>query len=291
MIKFNLNVGQRWMMFMCVVVLCLVVGSVLAGGIMYGGATTARIRIATVVQDVVMFIVPAIVTAMIITRTPAQFLMVSTTPPRQVLLLVPLTLLAAIPVMNMFIEANKDLVLTESMSEPERWMRESEDAANAMVDLLINGGGVSSLIVALLIVGVMAGFSEELFFRGCIQRLIHTSGVGRHVAVWSAAVIFSVMHFQFFGFVPRVLLGAYFGYLLIWSGSLWVPVYAHIFNNVLAAWSMWSADRGVDVALESIGKGGGTEAWVSAGISVVAVAGLLFYTYLILVVKKKQAMQ
>ena len=47
-------------------------------------------------------------------------------------------------------------------------------------------------------------------------------------------MLFSAMHMQFFGFFPRMLLGALFGYLLVWTGSLWVPVFAHFFNNASA---------------------------------------------------------
>jgi len=52
-----------------------------------------------------------------------------------------------------------------------------------------------------------------------------------HVAIWTTAIIFSAIHFQFFGFLPRMLLGALFGYVLIYTGSIWMPVLAHFINN------------------------------------------------------------
>jgi membrane protease YdiL (CAAX protease family) len=43
---------------------------------------------------------------------------------------------------------------------------------------------------------------------------------------------------QFYGFIPRMLLGAVFGYLVIYSGSIWAAVLAHFVNNSLAVLSV-----------------------------------------------------
>lgn len=76
-----------------------------------------------------------------------------------------------------------------------------------------------------------------------------------HVTIWVVAVIFSLFHFQFFGFMPRLLLGAYFGYLLVWSRSLWVPVLVHVFNNSLVVFSTWHSvnNPGNGVDIDNIG--------------------------------------
>ena len=55
-----------------------------------------------------------------------------------------------------------------------------------------------------------------------------------HVAIWVTAFIFSAIHVQFYGFVPRMLMGAMFGYVLAWTGSLWVPIVMHFVNNGIA---------------------------------------------------------
>ena len=52
--------------------------------------------------------------------------------------------------------------------------------------------------------------------------------------IWTAAILFSAFHLQFYGFFPRMLLGAYFGYLLYWSHSIWLPIFAHFINNAIA---------------------------------------------------------
>ena len=91
-----------------------------------------------------------------------------------------------------------------------------------------------SLIVTVLMVGLMTGIGEELTFRGIIQSLVTEKSNNHHIAIWVTAIIFSAIHFQFFGFFPRMLLGAFFGYLMVWSGSIWLPIYAHFLNNSMA---------------------------------------------------------
>lgn len=216
----------------------MILGSVIVQIILHGGITTPRVRIATVFQDITFFILPAIVTAIIVCRQPADFLMIRHSPGLVQLLLTIATIIAAVPMMNYIIEWNMSLHLPESLSNVEEWMKASEESAAKFTDTLLGGTGISSFIVAVLIVGVLAGFSEEIFFRGTIQRLFITSKVNIHLAVWVTAFIFSAIHCQFYGFVPRLLLGVFFGYAVAWSGNLWLGVAGHFTNNVIAAAGM-----------------------------------------------------
>ncbi|MDE6065643.1 MAG: CPBP family intramembrane metalloprotease, partial [Duncaniella sp.] len=55
--------------------------------------------------------------------------------------------------------------------------------------------------------------------------------------------LFSVFHMQFYGFFPRVVLGACFGYLLYWSGSVWLSSIIHALNNTLVVFTSWQMRR------------------------------------------------
>jgi hypothetical protein len=180
------------------------------------------------------------VTALLITRLPATFLAVDRKPRAQTLLLAIATMIVSIPAMNMLISLNNSITFPESLKALEIAMRHAEDAAAQSVDTLIGGNSVPSMIVSVLIVGVLAGFSEELFFRGAFQRLLTTGNVNKHLAIWLVAFCFSAMHMQFFGFFPRMLLGAFFGYLLYWSGSLWLPIFMHALNNSMYIIGSWA---------------------------------------------------
>lgn len=239
----------------CIFLFCLIVGSLVIGMLpRIISRPEAAMRIGTVVQDFMVFIVPAIGTAMVASRLPARLLAVDHWAGWRNVLWSLLAMCASIPAMNVIIEWNQNIRLPESMAGFEARMRAMEEAAAASTELLIGGSGLGSLLVSVLIVGVLAGFSEELFFRGALQRLLGMTRMNRHVAVWLTAFVFSAVHFQFFGFVPRMLLGAFFGYLLLWSGSLWLPVIAHVFNNTLVVISEYAgaaAPGGYD--LDSLG--------------------------------------
>lgn len=237
-LRFNIPSGQRLVLFLCITFLCVVFVAVISSIVMSGHESAARTRIVAILTDVIMFIIPALGTAVVITRMPADFLLISKAPKNNQILLTLATIIAAIPAMNIIVAWNASINLPESMVVIEDWMKTSETLAQQRTMELIGGTGVSSFVIAVLIIAVLAAFSEEIFFRGTLQRLLATSGLSTHVAVWATAFIFSAIHFQFFGFFPRLLLGAFFGYIVVWSGNLWLGVIAHFFNNFLAVYAM-----------------------------------------------------
>lgn len=278
MMRFNVSPIQRIALFFCVSALCMIIGAVAVGVCMYGGVTPQRMRIATILQDVMMFVLPAIATAVVITRQSAEFLQLRR-PDWRGLCLAMLTLVVAVPAMNCIIDWNQNIALPDSMKGLEEWMRASEENAASMIEVMIGGSGIGSLVVSILIAGLLAGFSEEIFFRGALQRLIATFPVNIHVAVWVSAVIFSAVHMQFYGFVPRLLLGAFFGYVVAWSGSLWVSVAIHSLNNILASVEMWMNNNDMPNQIDSIGAGGASNDWILVGVSLILTVILLRCTY------------
>jgi membrane protease YdiL (CAAX protease family) len=128
---------------------------------------------------------------------------------------------------------NKGVVLPEWMSQIEEAMRTMEDAALETTELLLSGKSVSSLILNLVVIAGFAAISEELFFRGAMQQFIHDKFKNGHTSVWIAAIIFSIVHFQFYGFLPRLFLGAILGYLFLYTKNLWIPILFHFINNAL----------------------------------------------------------
>lgn len=234
----------------CMFLFCLVISGVLLPFIpRLVSRPEAAIKITVVIQDFLVFIVPAVATAVIVTRLPARLLCVDKWPKPGVALLACGVLICSIPAMNAIIEWNKNWHLPESMSSAEVFFRQLEDGAEATTRMLMNGASIPSLIVSVLIVGVLAGFSEELFFRGALQRILGQTSLNIHLTIWLVAFIFSAFHFQLFGLVPRMLLGAFFGYLLWWSKSLWLPILLHILNNsIVVIASYFDAQNADDTA-------------------------------------------
>jgi hypothetical protein len=258
-VRLILNLRQRILLFACVAVLGYLITSVISYLLLVkiGSSTTAMMRIAIVMQDVFALIVPALVTALLITRTPADFLSIRTRLNLKVAAMALLTLIVMTPAMNAVIQWNESLHLPAALASLEQAMAEMERNASASIAMLQGENTPINLIINILIIGIAAGFSEELFFRGTLQRMLSTGGINKNAAIWIAAFVFSVLHMQFFGAVPRMLLGAYFGYLLAWSGCLWLPVIAHAFNNIMYVVAQYAAHaNGLDdSSLDTFGTG------------------------------------
>ena len=250
------NPGISLMLLLCAFVFCLVMVGILVpvlGKIIQRPEAAGRIL--AVVQDLFIFIIPAFVAAFTATRLPARMLGVDQPPKASLFLLALLVLFVSVPAMNMIISFNQNIHLPESMTSVEAWMRHTEDAASQATAAILSGDSVGTLIVSVLIVGVLAGFSEEIFFRGALQRILMATRLPAWSVIWIVAVIFSAFHFQFFGFIPRMLLGAYFGYLLYWTRCLWIPVCVHIINNSVYVISQWnSTDSADNAAINTFGS-------------------------------------
>ncbi|WP_149240271.1 CPBP family intramembrane glutamic endopeptidase [Dyadobacter sp. 32] len=139
--------------------------------------------------------------------------------------------LVFIPLNSQFIEWNSQMTFPEAMSRIEKWMRDKEDQLAVLTTFLTKYDRPGQLFIALIVVVLLPAIGEEMLFRGIIQRKFMQQLNNPHLAIWISAAIFSAIHFQFYGFVPRMLLGALFGYLYYWTGSLWIAVFAHFVNN------------------------------------------------------------
>lgn len=241
----------------------------------------AAYRISAVLQSVLVFITPALAVAMLTTRFPASLLAVDRLPSLKFTLTAIFTLVVSIPLMNIIINWNQNLTFPESMSGIVQTFKDLEAKSEDSINIMTSGNSAGILIVNIMIVGIFAGLGEELFFRGGLMRLLGgVKSIGTHKAIWISAIIFSVLHLQFFGFVPRMLLGVFFGYLLAWSGSLWLPILMHIINNSIIVTFDWiNQTNGTDIDVNSIGTGSSTIDIIILTLSIVLTVFSLFMLY------------
>lgn len=130
-----------------------------------------------------------------------------------------------------FIDWNANLSLPEFMKGFENWARQKEDLAAEATSLLTTFDSLNQFIFAFVVMAILAGVGEELVFRGMLQPELQRATGNIHAAIWISAILFSAIHVQFFGFIPRMLLGVLFGYLYYWSGNILIPMLAHFVNN------------------------------------------------------------
>ncbi|MEX0966217.1 MAG: CPBP family glutamic-type intramembrane protease [Bacteroidia bacterium] len=195
--------------------------------------------------------------------------------------------LAFYPLLAWMIEVNQQMQLPQSFSAIEEWMQKSEISLEKLTEKLLAGSGVGTFLSNVLIIAVAPAISEELFFRGTIQRLFRHWTLNPHIAIFVAGFLFSFIHFQFYGFLPRMAMGVLFGYLLYWSGSIWVPVFAHFLNNFLAVLGIYLYNNGIiDINIEEEES----FPWWLTLISVFSTVIILFLIYQKLKTKNKSSL-
>jgi membrane protease YdiL (CAAX protease family) len=128
------------------------------------------------------------------------------------------------------------------------------------------------LFVNLLVMALLPAVCEEMMFRGWLQRALGQS-VDYHTAIWVSAIVFSAIHFQFYGFIPRMLIGAALGYLYYYTGSLWAPIIAHFTNNAAAVVTAFLSYNGyTSIDFDLIGTG---DTWYLSVASVAVCVALM----------------
>lgn len=220
--------------------------------------------VASIVQSVFLFIFPSVLTAYLCEKKPLSYLGFKQQVYYREFIGVVIFLFIAMPFLNLIIEWNAGLTFPDKFKAIESQMRIWEEAAQETTNMVLGDTSLWGLLSGILVVGCVTGLAEELFFRAGIQKAFISRGVNHHLAIWITALIFSTIHFQFFGFFPRVLIGAFLGYLFFYTGSIWISAFAHMLNNSIVVISTWCAARGFyETNIENIGTINGGSVWFS----------------------------
>ena len=216
-----------------------------------GSQTTESLEALQMLQSVGTFLLPCLAAVYLWSEKPMEWLKMNTGVGWKEGVAVVVLIVCAAPGINLLAWLNEKIALPDFLSGLEDLMKSQEEAAAQLTERFIKAENAGMLMLNLLLLALLPALCEETMFRGTLQQLFYNPTVYKpesmpaakngggitarqHVAVWVSAIIFSAIHFQFYGFIPRMLLGALFGYLLLWSGTLWLPVLAHFTNNAMA---------------------------------------------------------
>ena len=223
------------------------------------------IRLVNLFNQLFTFTVPALVLGVLLAKKSwLSFLQLHQAPKP------PLFGVGILFIFSVFILSLATYWLNQQFPLPE-WAGNMENKAAEMTQGLLVMDSVGELLLTMVVVAVLPALGEELVFRGIIQRQVQESVRSPHLAIWLAALIFSLFHLQFAGALPRLVLGAGLGYLFWWTNSLWVPIVAHFTIN------------GMQIAGQYIWKSALAESsapevnWGATAIAAVIVAGLSYY--------------
>jgi membrane protease YdiL (CAAX protease family) len=191
------------------------------------------VKIQLIVQQFVLFLGPALMLAIIEKQKPQQFYGMKRSR-LDLFFIVFLIMMCSFPIMGWINEQNQKMHLPGFLKNIEHWMREMENVGTDTTEAILKVKSVGGFVFNLIVIAIVPAICEELLFRGALQRTLVRAVKNHHIAIWTSAIIFSAIHLQFFGFFPRLFLGAGFGYIYYWTGSLRYTMFAHFLNNGMA---------------------------------------------------------
>jgi len=227
-----------------------------------------------VVQSIGLFIIPPFIIGWLFGDKLSEYLFMNRSAGRLSVVMAIFITILALPFINFTGELNSRMELPQWLSGVENWMKNAEENAALVTEAFLKVDTVWGLLFNLFMIAFLPAIGEELLFRGVIQKIFTGWTKNHHWGIWITAILFSALHIQFYGFIPRMILGVLFGYLLIWSGSIWLPVIAHFVNNAFAVLAIYFIDKNLlDPKVENIGST--PDSYYSALISFVLVFALL----------------
>jgi len=235
---------MQFLIFLAVLLVALIIGNLIGAGIigaLYGLKTFTAITtlntaapnflnalwILQLAGTTLPILATPIFFAYVVAQNPAEYIRSNFTFPWLLLVLIFAMMFISAPLIELLSNINQKMNLPPFL----KWMRDSEDSAQKLTDVMLQMNTVWSMIFNLIFVGLLTAIVEEFMFRGCLQTIFEKWTKNTHAAIWITAILFSAFHMEFFGFLPRLLLGVMFGYFVAWSGSIWASVWAHFINN------------------------------------------------------------
>ncbi|MDY6799898.1 MAG: type II CAAX endopeptidase family protein [Bacteroidota bacterium] len=235
------------------------------------------------IQAIGLFIIPAFIIGYFFHQNSLRYLKFNSIHFYAVILVF-FIMISALPIINFFAMLNSKMQLPAFLSELENWMRQKESSAQALTEAFLKMDSLGSLWFNIFMIGILPALGEELIFRGVLQRLFAEWTKNIHWGIFIAAFLFSFMHIQFYGFIPRLILGVLFGYLFYVSGSIWIPILAHFINNTMAVVFYYFYADQVSEEIDNLGASEGSYGYLFVSIILLS---LFFYSFYLQHQKKR----
>lgn len=194
------------------------------------------------------------------------------------LLIAAISIILAIPVINFSGYLNSLIRIPGSMSGLEHTIQKMQDSYTEVITSFLHVSTPGGYLINLFVIAALPALCEEFLFRGVLQKIFIEWTRNIPVGIMITALIFSIFHFQFYGLIPRFLLGVYLGYLLIWSNTLWLPITAHFVNNAFAISFYFFANQAPDRSwVDKVGTAEGNPEWLIPSLVLFIVTATFIY--------------
>jgi len=194
------------------------------------------------------------------------------------IILVIMMMIVWIPVINFTASLNAKLNLPDSWEVLEKEIITLRDNYSELTNLFLDTRSIADFFANLAMMAILPAIGEELMFRGIFQRLFSDWTRNVHWGIIITSLLFSFFHFEFYGFLPRFLLGMLFGYLFVWTASIWIPMLAHFINNGIIVGYYFFRPPGKGASeLDELGTPADLPFWLSLGGGMLLLAALVYH--------------
>lgn len=197
-----------------------------------------------------LFIFPAVSSAYLFSDNWKKFLYLDQPVRIDKLLYTGVLALTMQPFLSWIVYWNNQIKLPAFLSGVETWMQNMETQMNDTVQLLLVTNSFGTFLVNVLIIAVLTAIGEEFFFRGTLQRMLTDATKKPYLAAIVIGILFSIIHFQFYGFFARAFMGIFFGIMVVNSKSLLLPIVAHAVNNAYGVFMYYYCTKN-DIPIET----------------------------------------
>lgn len=263
------STGMRLFLFLIILLICSLIGVVFSKLLVFAG--DLGMRIAQGLSSIMMFVVPPIV-YYFLTRKENQMQALgfrNLTPPQWLIFIGAALMIVSIPFTATLTIWNENMTLGGAFSRLEEWMKDMEETAKVFTEDLLNVDTFGGMLLNLVIIALIPAIGEEMTFRGVLQQSL-TRKMNPHIAILLSSAIFSFIHFQFYGFLPRMFLGMLLGYMFYITNSLWTSILMHFVNNGASVVIYYFGNKGIIEDVEHFGET--QNIWIITASAIITIA-------------------
>ena len=269
------STGKRIFLFLIILLISSLIGVTISFAFMFAG--DMETKISQGISSLFMFVVPPIVYYCLTRKKrPMRAIGLRRISPFWILFVGIVLMFVSLPVTNQLTLWNEGMDLGAAFQQLEDYLKAFEETAKSATEKMLDVDTVGGMLLNLLIIALIPAVGEELTFRGVMQQSL-TRRMNPHVAIFLSAAIFSFIHFQFYGFLPRLFLGLLMGYMFYITGSLWTSILMHFVNNGSVVVLYYLDNKGIlDTDVEHFGA---LESPWLKGLSAVVTVGLIVWSW------------
>ena len=249
---------ERLFILLALIIIGLILGTVIGWAYVFITKSNPQdlnaLRFMQISSQLFTFVFPPIAYAFLVKENPVNALGLKKSKTLWILIGIAM-IFAIMPFNSVIAEWNANLTLPESMSKIESLMKQMQEAATEIIEKFVSVDTIGGLILNLFMIAGLAALGEELLFRSIIQTSLIKICKNAHIGILIASAIFSFIHFEFYGFFPRLILGMLLGYMFYFSGSIWISMLMHFLNNGTVVFIYFLNNKGItNIDVDTFGQ-------------------------------------